>query len=136
MLLRANTPQAVVEDSGSTNVRGIRVIVQQDGHATVEEHNGDKHEIKLNEQLCHRLIEEIKEVGPLDNIPAGHCMKSASFGSRITVEFNGAKSPDLTCPGVSDAHLEALQKDAREVLNAARDATGIRGRRIFIPPPR
>ncbi|MBV9612940.1 MAG: hypothetical protein JO091_10730 [Acidobacteriaceae bacterium] len=134
MALAANGSQAIVEDTGSTNVPGLRVLVQTDGRASVEERNGSTHDIRLSEQLCRRLFEDLKAIGPLDRVPVVHCMKSASFGSRITVEFDGAKSPDVSCPGASDPHLEALEKDAREILGAARQAAGIHGRRVFSAP--
>jgi|SRR5579875_3622178 len=128
------TPQAIVEDSGSTNIAGLRVTVSTDGQASVEPHDGRAQHVNLSQSMCEQLLRDLEEAGPLDRLPARHCIKSVSFGSRITIEYNGATSPDLSCPAAGNSHLEALQKDARAILEAARRATGIRSRRTFTVP--
>jgi hypothetical protein len=66
-------------------------------------------------------------------IPVVHCMKSASFGSSLFVEFKGDRSPDLSCTG-RDSHSGELQKDANQILQAAREAAGIPSRRAITRP--
>jgi hypothetical protein len=61
-------------------------------------------------------------------------MKSVSFGSSLYVEFNGLRSPDLSCEGQQDARAEALQKSAREMLRAAEEAARVRTERVFTAP--
>lgn len=131
--------QAVVEDSGSTNSPGLRVMVEPDGNASVELRDGEVRHVTLNRDLCKRFLHDLSEAGSLAALPARHCAKSVSFGSRLTVEFNGEKSPDLSCPGAPDARMEALEKDAREILQAAREAAGIHPRNVLriqapVPP--
>ena len=133
-LLAGRESQVVVEDTGSTNRTGIRVVLGHGGQATIETDNHDTRQIKLSEQLCNQLLEHLKAVGPLSSLPTRHCVKSVSFGSKVFVEYNGARSPDLSCPGPEDPALASLTKSALDVLQNAREASGITGRRIFSVP--
>lgn len=133
--MSAKTPQIAVEDSGSTNRAGLRVTFDSEGQASVEPRNGPVQHVTLSQQLCKRFLQDIETAGSLSELPAAHCFKSVSFGSRIWVEFNGNRSPDLSCPS-GDARSQALQRDANELLEAARQAANIRSRRVFtIPAP-
>lgn len=134
LVLSASGPQAIIHDSGSTNSPGIRVAVDAHGNAIVEGRGGETHDIKLPEGLCRRFMHEVKEAGPLNMLPAEHCLKSASFGSRIMVEFNGNTSPDLSCPVAPEPRLAGLQQDTKEILRTAREMAGIHGRRIVSVP--
>ncbi len=134
VLLSAAAPQATVDDSGSTNSPGLRVTIDGDGHATVQPRNGKSQRVELQKTLCVQFLRDLKDAGPLNLLPARHCFKSASFGSRLTIEFDGGKSPDLSCPGAADPRVDALQKDARELLQAARQAAGIHSRNVFTVP--
>jgi hypothetical protein len=136
MLLCGNGSQATIEDTGSTNRPGLRVTFDQSGHATVEQRNGKVQKLKLSERLCTQFMRDLKDVGPLGAIPARHCMKSVSFGSRLFIEFEGEKSPDLSCPGEPEPRIDALQKDAQQILQATRNAAGIQPRNVFtVRPP-
>ncbi len=131
MLLFANGPQATVEDTGSTNRPGLRVTFDHDGHATVEQRGGGIQHVKLGEHLCNQFMRDLKDAGSLSALPARHCMKSVSFGSSLFVEANGDKSPDLSCQPEQDPRIDALQKDAQQILQAAREAAGIQPRNVF-----
>jgi hypothetical protein len=134
LLLFAAEPQATVDDSGSTNLPGLRVTFDRTGHASVQLRTGEIRKVHLSDSLCRRFMHDLSDCGPLNMLPAKHCMKSASFGSRLTVEFQGERSPDLSCPGAENPHIEALQKDAHELLQAARQAADIHGREMFSAP--
>jgi hypothetical protein len=137
MLLPAKGSQVIIEDSGSTNRPGVRVTLDREGRATVEERRGQPHSVKLHGPKCEQFLDELKSVGHLNALPAHHCMKSVSFGSSLFIEFNGERSPDLSCPG-QDSRIEALRKFANEILQEAREAAGIKPRRIFpvrVPNP-
>lgn len=125
MLLSAHGPQAVIEDSGSTNRPGMRVTLDQQGHASVEPRNAKPQHITLDKSLCDRFLRDLKAAAPVNALPARHCFKSVSFGSRLFVEFEGNRSPDLSCPGQQDPRAEALQKDAQQILQAAQKAAGV-----------
>ncbi len=131
MLLSANGPQATIEDTGSTNRPGLRVTVDRDGHATVEQRNGEIQHVKLQEHLCNQFMRDLKDVGSLSALPARHCIKSVSFGSSLFVEANGDKSPDLSCHPQQDPRIDALEKDAQQILQASREAAGIQPRNVF-----
>ena len=135
MVLYASGSQPTIEDTGSTNRPGLRVTLDHDGHATVEQRNGQIDQLKLPGGLCSQFMRHLKEVGPLASIPARHCMKSVSFGSRLFIEFEGDKSPDLSCPRQPQPHLDALQKDAQQILAAAREAARIQQRNIITVRP-
>ncbi len=126
MLLSANGPLATIEDTGSTNRAGMRVTFDHEGNATVEQRNGETRHVKLRENLCNEFMRDLKAASPLSALPARHCMKSVSFGSRLFIEFNGDRSPDLSCPGQQDSRAQALQKDAQQMLQAAQEASGLR----------
>ncbi len=44
-------------------------------------------------------------------------MKSASFGSKLTVEFGEEKTPDLSCGDAGSAMLQALIRDVKEIVD-------------------
>jgi len=131
--------RATIIDTGSTNRQGVRVTVDSEGHATAAAGTsspntaGDVpvHELSLEPNICRQFIQQIQAAGSLASLPVHHCMKSASFGSRLIVEMKGEQSPDISCPGQTDAHAQALQKSAQEILQAAQKASGIGGARIF-----
>jgi hypothetical protein len=131
--LSAKEPQTTIEDTGATNRLGIRVTFDREGHATVESRRGDSRHIKLTESICKQFMRDLDAVGPLIDIPVVRCMKSASFGSSLFVEFDGHRSPDLSCPG-HDSRSEKLQKDANQILQTAREAAGIPSRRVITRP--
>src|SRR5581483_1630114 len=124
--LSAREPQASIIDSGSTNRAGLRVTVDREGHATVVEKNGETHHVELPAPTCRAFLDEVTSAVPLNKLPVAHCFKSISFGSSLFVEYQGERSPDLSCPGASNSETAALQKDAREILQAAQSAAGIR----------
>jgi len=138
----AKGPQVTVEDTGSTNSPGLRVIFDPEGHASVEAtqrepRQGETQHVNLPGPLCKRFLHDVEAAGHMNELPAVHCIKSVSFGSRTFVEFNGNRSPDLSCPGGDDPRTLALRKDANEVLQAAREAANIpsSGRVFTVPAP-
>src|ERR1700685_3898908 len=125
MLLPAGSPQVSVIDSGSTKRPGLTVTVDPAGNANVEQRNSQSQSIKLSAQLCEQLVNDAKAAGTLSALPEKHCPKSVSFGSSLYVEFNGDRSPDISCSPQSDPRSAALQKDANEVLETVRKQLGI-----------
>ena len=112
--------QVTIIDSGSTNRPGMTIKLQETGpDATLERRDGSKQKLTLAKDLCDRLMGDLKAAGPLNEFPAKHCMKSISFGSTLHIEYNGVRSPDLSCPQ-TDSRLVALKKDANDILSAAK----------------
>jgi hypothetical protein len=113
-------PQALIMDSGSTNRPGVQITLDASGdNATLEPRNGPQQTIQLPRKLCEQFLSDLQAAGPLNALPASHCLKSASFGSRLYVEFNGLRSPDISCPAQADNRTATLRKEATEILNAA-----------------
>jgi hypothetical protein len=121
MVLPANAPQVSIIDSGSTNRPGVTITVDQAGNAVVELRGSQPQSAKLSEQLCEQLMRDVKAAGTLSTLPVQHCMKSASFGSSLYVEFNGDRSPDVSCSPQPDPRSAALHKDASDILQAVRN---------------
>jgi len=121
--------QVTVIDSGSTNLPGVNVKLQKSGpQALVEQRDGSQQKIMLDKDACKRLMTDLKAAGPLNELPAAHCMKSVSFGTSIFVEFNGVRSPDLSCRQ-TDPRAAALKTDASEILSAVR--AKVPGKTVF-----
>jgi hypothetical protein len=116
--------QATIEDTGSTNRAGLRVTVEDDGKATVEQRGAETRRVQLPKAMCEQFLRDLKAT-PVASLPKRHCMKSASFGSSLIIEFEGNRSPDLSCPGAADPRAEALQKHANDLLDSARQILGI-----------
>jgi hypothetical protein len=112
--------QLKIIDTGSTNVPGMTITLENSGtHAMVEHRDGSKQSLNLTKEMCDRLLADLKAAGPLNELPVRHCMKSASFGSSLFIEHAGARSPDLSCLQ-TDPRSEALKKDAAEMLAIAK----------------
>jgi len=113
---------AVIVNSGSTNTEGFRIVVEQSGKAvyTQTPRKSDtqvkSRSLDLPQALVKRLYSDLDAGKPLAELPGGHCMKSASFGSSLTIEFAGEKTPDLSCPGSGNPRLQVLIKDANEIV--------------------
>jgi len=112
--------QITIIDTGSTNVAGMNVKLENAGpEATLEPRGGTAQKMTLPKELCSRLMDDLKTAGPLNELPAVHCMKSVSFGTSLFIEYNGVKSPDLSCRQ-SDPRAVALKKDAMDIMALAK----------------
>jgi hypothetical protein len=128
-------PQVSVIDSGSTNRAGVTVRVDSEGNATVEQRGAEPQSARLDSQLCQQLLKDVKAAGTLSALPEQHCPKSVSFGSSLFVEFNGDRSPDISCSPQEDPRSAALQKDANDILQAVRKQVQLRARPIRAAGP-
>ncbi len=118
--------QITVIDSGSTNVPGMRMTIEQSNRrAIVERKDGSKQPVKLTKEVCDRILQDVEAAGPLNELPVRHCMKSVSFGKSIFIEYKGVRTPDLSCQQ-SDPRAAALKKDAQEILSAAPSANALK----------
>lgn len=120
--------QATIIDTGSTNRPGVKMIVNTLGSAEVQARDAESHKTNVDAHLCERLFQDLKSAGSLSAIPPVHCAKSVSFGSSLYIEFNGERSPDLNCPAPPDSKVATLQKDARDLMDAAHANTRIHPR--------
>ncbi len=87
-----------IRNSGSTNTAGFTIIVHADRSADVLV-GGQSERKTVGAPQTRWLFHKVREAGPLDALAGGGCMKSASFGSTMTIAFDGRTSPDLSCGG-------------------------------------
>jgi hypothetical protein len=66
--------------------------------------------------LVRRFYADLEAARPLSGLPKHGCMKSASFGSTLMIEFSGQSTPDLSCGDHGDARLKALIQDSGEIV--------------------
>ena len=118
---------ATIVDSGSTNTNGFRILVEPSGktQSTVvprgpEAPTGRSPAVgTVAEMLARRLYSDLDAAWPLSSLPSQHCLKSASFGTRLTIVFGGQTTPDLSCGRMSDPIMRALARDARDIIAAS-----------------
>ncbi len=71
---------------------------------------------KLPDPLVKRFYSDLGEAKPLSLLPKQRCMKSASFGTKLTIEWGAQETPDLSCGAGDNAKLQALIRDANEIV--------------------
>jgi hypothetical protein len=117
---------AVIINSGSTNAPGFRIEVSRSGEAVytpVPRRAGQMSEAaakprnhRIPSSLVKRFFADLGAQKPLSALPAQGCMKSASFGTTLVVEYQGARSPDLSCGDRGNAGFKALIQSAGEIV--------------------
>lgn len=120
---------AAIVDSGSTNTSGFRILVEPSGRTqsivVPRVPQGPPVELpittigKIPSALARRLYSDLDNAWPLSSLPPQHCLKSASFGTRLTIEFADQTTPDLSCGNITDPSVRALARDAREIAAAS-----------------
>ncbi len=98
---------AVITNSGSTNSAGYTLVIVPDGSATVRQYEGVTKATVAGAQT-RWLFGRLRSAGPLDSLGLERCMKSASFGSRTTIAWNGSTTGDVSCSD-DDASRELVR---------------------------
>lgn len=99
---------ATIENTGSTNTYGYRILVSRYGHVVYT--NGTRHgQDDLPDALSAKFFSDLQAASPLSRQPQGSCVKSASFGTYTTVTYQGQRSPDISCP--ANRQQQALYDD-------------------------
>ena len=135
---------AVIENSGSTNTSGYTITVTSTGtkyHVASVSNNGDDHNSETGNkeplgQQVRQFFADLSAAMPLTSMPAGHGMRSASFGTRTFVTYQGQRSPDLTFS--ADPRTAALKADIEVIASAMRCHNSPRRRGLpqpVTPPP-
>ncbi|HUA86682.1 MAG TPA: hypothetical protein VMB85_22640 [Bryobacteraceae bacterium] len=119
-----------IVNSGSTNTAGFQIVVQESGEAEYRTHprpiairRGEapkKIQKTIPKSLVDRLYADVEAAQPLDSLPARHCVKSASFGTRTYIDAGGQESPDLSCGDGGNAKLRALIRDSSQIVEIFR----------------
>ena len=115
---------AVIVDSGSTNTAGFRIVVERSGNAVDTQTPRQPEETReaqprrrtLPRRLLRRFYADLEAGKPLSGLPHARCLKSASFGTTLTIELAGETTPDLSCGDHSDSRLKALVRDTSEIV--------------------
>lgn len=123
---------ATILNSGSTNTPGYTVRVYAGGKAEVQmKRDGSSRRGAVSRKMASDLFAAIhaaqssgRQVGP-------GCMKSASFGTTLRVQYGTWVSNDLSCP-VSGA-MAALEQKASAVLAALKVEPVAVGRPVMLP---
>jgi len=93
------TGDVLIRNSGSTNTAGYLIVIHADYSADIADGRGGTTKKSVAEPQAKWLFAKLKADLPFTQLGAGHCMKSASFGSFTTIVYNGETTPDLQCPG-------------------------------------
>ncbi len=93
---RVASGDITIRNSGSTNTAGYTILLRPDGSAAVTL-GGETSEKTVPMAQTKWLFEKVRGAMPLDALPASGCMKSASFGTAVSVSYDGRTSPDVSC---------------------------------------
>jgi hypothetical protein len=112
---------AAIVDSGSTNRAGFRIVVERSGNAeyTITRQK-EAQRLKIPEALAERFYADLKAAQPFPALPQQRCAKSASFGTRLTIEFGEEETPDLSCPDQGNPQIRMLKRDANDIVKLFR----------------
>jgi hypothetical protein len=107
-----------IVNSGSTNSPGFQIAIGKSGKAVYTARRGPAGPVEktVPKQLAERLYKDVKAAEPLASLPPQSCMKSASFGTRLTVQSGDDVSPDLSCGDDGSARMQALIRDVNDVV--------------------
>jgi hypothetical protein len=124
VVLRAAADTAVIVNSGSTNRAGFRIEVERSGEAeytsTPRGQAAERVRRKVPDALLRRFYVDLEAAQPLSALPAEHCAKSVSFGTRTTVEMRSERTPDISCPNARNPNTKALMRDVGEIVQLFR----------------
>lgn len=118
--------EAFIEHTGSTNTPGFSVYLLPDGKARyfinarrlqLGDRRPELSKTQVDISLATRFFADLKNAMPLSQFPAANCAKSASFGYKLHIRYQGQESPDLECTS-NDKRLQALRTDAGSIGEA------------------
>jgi hypothetical protein len=117
---------ATITQSRSTNTRGYKLVIYDDGSATAEIDASSAAvpaEPPRAQQFPRRAIDVktlqrlLTEIGDVSKIPIGGCAKSASFGTRTLITYAGKTSGDLQCIQQQGSDADSALLQASEGLS-------------------
>jgi hypothetical protein len=121
--------QIVISQTGSTNTPAVNITIGAKGRAVVANEAGERSKMTVEPALHAKLLKDLEAAAPISQLKTGHCMKSASFGTRLYVKYKGEKSPDLSCPSADDPQAVELARDLKQIMEHAQ-VKGLPGRRM------
>jgi hypothetical protein len=117
-------PVVTIVNSGSTDRAGFRIAIDAQGNAEATAtprrlrapQQQDKPQLQtIPPALFKSFGADLDAAKPLASLPEVHCMKSASFGSRLTVESGAEETPDLSCGDGGSNAMRNLIRDVNEI---------------------
>jgi hypothetical protein len=120
---------ATIANSGSTNAIGWQIEIRSDGSGVVGRHN-----FSVPAPQARRFLRDARAARD-SRVEGRGCMKSVSFGTRLTVTYHGWTSPDLSCPAASQL-LAQLARDARQIIAVAQPPVSLHRVRLPLEPRR
>jgi hypothetical protein len=115
----------VIINSGSTNTPGFTIVVGFKGDVAITINPRGPNQQRANARqkhgqippvLAQRFYSDLEAARPFSALPRPWCMKSVSFGTRLTISFQGDETPDLKCGDDHNAKLSALNRDAKQII--------------------
>ena len=115
------TDGGLIVNSGSTNARGYTLRVWSDGNtaAVVHPESAMRMKVAVGTELTKKFLADAAAAKGSSDPGATTCMKSASFGYILKVQYHGWTSADLSCP-VTSPQLAALKDDVSKIIDAAK----------------
>ncbi len=97
-----NSNVVIVENTGSTNSGGWRMIIETSGHITTSPFGKQAIKYKsltydVSPELVRQLLQDLDSIMPLSKLPSFSCAKSTSFGSSTFITYRDEISPDIDC---------------------------------------
>ncbi len=113
--------QMIITDTRSTNRPQVTIQVESPKRAFYQTDGAaEPRRIDLESDQGSRLLNAARAAAPLSSLPVAHCMKSVSFGTSIYVQIGSDRSPDLSCPNLSDERAVSLANEVRQLLKQVR----------------
>ena len=119
---------AVIIDSGSTNTSAYRIAVERSGKAAytriprkagrAPDAQPLKKSARIHAALVARFYADLEAARPFSALPRRGCLKSASFGTTLTIMFGDETTPDLSCGSNGNAKVQALIDDVRAITKS------------------
>ena len=116
---------ATITQSRSTNTRGYRLVIRDDGSATAEiggaslavpTEPSPSRQFPTGSIDTKTLRRLLTEIGDVSRIPTGGCAKSVSFGTRTQITYAGKTSGDLQCIRQQASNVDQAPLQASEAL--------------------
>jgi len=134
---------ATIIQSRSTNTRGYKVVIHNDGSATAEISGAFsvfRSEPARLQQFPPGTIDTktlrrlLTAIGDVSSIPTGRCAKSVSFGTTTQISYAGKTSGDLQCfrqqASGGDQALQRASEDLGRFVRATLSQLKIDARRV------
>lgn len=115
-----NSVLAVITNSGSTNMPGSTLTINNDGSGSItyqKRAQEQRFQRYLNRTFVpgtfesSQLANMLTQIQDVSTIPNRNCLKSASFGSITTITYQGKTSGDLSCLSNEDPKIFLDVKD-------------------------